>query len=98
MTVPILVVITDLVKVGAQQVAALISVCNPNYIIEAWHEALLTMAFVLAAIFFNTTAIGKLPVLEGLAVLLHFFGFFAFIVIVWVMVRLCVRPFHLYVR
>lgn len=43
------------------------------------------MAIVLLAIFFNTSAIGKLPVLEGLAVIFHIFGFFAFIVIIWVM-------------
>ena len=43
------------------------------------------MAFVLAAIWFNTSAIGKLPILEGLAVVLHVFGFFAFVVILWVM-------------
>jgi amino acid transporter len=43
------------------------------------------MAIVLAAIFFNTAALGKLPILEGLAVVLHVFGFFAFIVIFWVM-------------
>ena len=71
--------------VGAQQVMALIAVCDPNYVIQGWHGALLTMAFVLAAIFFNTSAIGKLPILEGLAVVLHVCGFFAFIVILWVM-------------
>lgn len=43
------------------------------------------MAIVLAAISFNTFAIGKLPILEGLAVVLHVFGFFAFIIILWVM-------------
>ena len=43
------------------------------------------MAFVTAAISFNTFLIGKLPVLEGLAIVLHVFGFFAFIVIFWVM-------------
>ena len=88
--------------VGAQQVMALISVCDPSYVIKGeygyttsdhvvdtlstgWHAALLTMAFVTSAIFFNTSAIGKLPILEGLAVLLHIFGFFAFIIILWVM-------------
>ncbi len=71
--------------VGAQQVLALISICDRSYVIQGWHGALLTMAFVLAAIFFNTSAIGKLPILEGLAVVLHVFGFFAFIVILWVM-------------
>lgn len=71
--------------VGAQQVLALISICNREYVIQGWHGALLTMAFVLAAIWFNTSAIGKLPVLEGLAVLLHIFGFVAFVVVIWVM-------------
>lgn len=42
------------------------------------------MAYVLSAISFNTFAIGKLPILEGLAVVVHIFGFFAFIVIMWV--------------
>lgn len=49
------------------------------------HQALMTMAFVTLAISFNTFAIGKLPVLEGLAVVLHIFGFFAFLIILWVM-------------
>ncbi|KAK5173807.1 uncharacterized protein LTR77_002488 [Saxophila tyrrhenica] len=70
---------------GAQQVLALISICNRDYVIQGWHAALITMAFVCLAIFFNTAAIGKLPVLEGLAVVLHIFGFFTFIVIFWVM-------------
>ncbi|KXT18960.1 hypothetical protein AC579_8709 [Pseudocercospora musae] len=71
--------------VGAQQVLALIAVCDSSYVIQGWHGALMTMAFVLAAISFNTFAIGKLPILEGLAVVLHVFGFVAFIVIMWVM-------------
>lgn len=71
--------------VGAQQCIALIAVCDPTYVYEGWHGALLAMAFVTSAIFFNTTAIGKLPILEGLAVVLHIFGFFAFVVIFWVM-------------
>ena len=45
----------------------------------------MTMAFVLTAISFNTFAISKLPILEGLAVVTHIFGFFAFIIIMWVM-------------
>lgn len=71
--------------VGAQQVLALISICNRDYVIQGWHGALLTIGFVLAAIWFNTSAIGKLPILEGLAVVLHIFGFFAFIIVLWVM-------------
>ncbi|KAM0695670.1 hypothetical protein Q7P36_004152 [Cladosporium allicinum] len=71
--------------VGAQQTLALISVCKSDFVIQGWHGALLTMAYVLSAILFNTYAIGKMPVLEGLAVVLHIFGFFAFLIIFWVM-------------
>ena len=70
---------------GALQVLALISVCDPSYVIKGWHGALLTMAFVLLAIYWNTSAIGKLPLLEGVAVFLHFAGFLAFIIILWVL-------------
>jgi len=71
--------------IGAQQVLALISICDRDYVIQGWHGALITMAFVLAAVFFNTSAIGKLPLLEGFAVVLHIFGFVAFITVLWVM-------------
>ena len=52
--------------IAAQQVLALIAVCNDDYVIQGWHASLLTMSFVITAIFFNTSAIGKLPILEGL--------------------------------
>jgi len=69
--------------IGAQQVLGLVAVCNPTFVIEGWHGALLTMAFVLAAISFNTFAIRWLPILEGLAALFHTAGFLVFIVILW---------------
>lgn len=71
--------------IAAQQILALIAVCDPSYEIQGWHGALLTMAVVLSAISFNTFAIGKLPVLETLAVILHIAGFFTFFIILWVM-------------
>lgn len=72
--------------IGAQQVIALIAVCKSDYVYYGWHGALMTMAFVFFAISFNTVFIGKLPALEGIAVVLHVCGFFAVIVILWVMV------------
>jgi len=71
--------------IGAQQVIGLIALCKDDYIYHSWHAALMTMAWASAAIIFNTVLIGKLPLLEGLAVVLHVFGFFAFICIIWVM-------------
>jgi choline transport protein len=60
-------------------------IISPDYVIKGWHGALLTIAYVSSAILFNTSAIGKMPILEGLAVVLHIFGFFAFLVVFWVM-------------
>lgn len=72
--------------IGGQQVLALLVIATDgHYSIQPWHASLMTMAFVTSAISFNTFAIGKLPVLEGLAVVLHVFGFFAFMVIMWTM-------------
>lgn len=72
--------------IGAQQVIALISVCKSDYVYHSWHGSLLTIAFTFCAIMFNTVMIGQLPFLEGSAVILHFFGFIAIIVVIWVMV------------
>jgi choline transport protein len=58
---------------------------SKDYVIKGWHGALLTMAYVSSAIVFNTSAIGKMPILEGIAVVLHIFGFLAFLVVFWVM-------------
>ncbi|KAK3110978.1 hypothetical protein LTR53_014201 [Teratosphaeriaceae sp. CCFEE 6253] len=69
--------------IGAQQVLALIAICDPSYAIQGWHGALVTMAFVLAAITFNTFAIGQLPALEKVAFFLHICGFFVFLGVFW---------------
>jgi choline transport protein len=58
---------------------------SPDYVIKGWHGALLTMAYVSSAIVFNTSAIGKMPILEGIAVVLHILGFLAFLIVFWVM-------------
>ena len=37
------------------------------------------------AILWNTILVRKLPLLEGIIIFLHVFGFFAFLVVLWVM-------------
>jgi choline transport protein len=39
----------------------------------------------LSGLFFNTVLIRKLPLFEGIVVVLHIFGFFAFFLVLWVM-------------
>ncbi|KAK5130278.1 hypothetical protein LTR08_002238 [Meristemomyces frigidus] len=66
------------------QIIALIATVNADYLAKSWHSALLTIAFVLFAIIFNMFAINKMPLIEGLVVIIHLFGFFAFVVVLWV--------------
>jgi choline transport protein len=69
----------------AQQLQGLIALNLPSYTIEGWHSTLLSIAIVLCSILGNTILVTKLPLMEGIALVLHVFGFFAFLVVLWVM-------------
>ncbi|KAG8623576.1 hypothetical protein KVT40_008552 [Elsinoe batatas] len=71
--------------VAASQFTALISLSDPNYTIQGWHTALLIIAVTCFAILFNTFLVRKLPLLEGIVIILHIFGFFAVFVVLWIM-------------
>ncbi|PSK55252.1 Choline transport protein [Elsinoe australis] len=71
--------------VASQQLTALISLAMPSYTIQGWHTTLLIIAVTCFAILFNTFLVRKLPLLEGIVIFLHIFGFFAVFVILWVM-------------
>ena len=68
---------------SGQQVQAIIVLANPNYTIHTWQTALLAWAVVVTAIFFNTVMFRKLPMIEGIVMIAHVFGFCAFIVVLW---------------
>jgi amino acid transporter len=69
----------------AQQILALISVCQPGYVIEGWQASLITIGSATSAIALSIFVMQKLTLAEGLAVVTHCFGFVAFLVILWVM-------------
>ncbi|KAK3636192.1 hypothetical protein LTR56_014355 [Elasticomyces elasticus] len=69
----------------AQQIVALISVCQPDYVSEGWQTALITIASAVAAITLSVFVMQKLTLAEGLAVVVHCFGFVTFLAILWVM-------------
>ncbi|THY96135.1 amino acid transporter-like protein [Aureobasidium pullulans] len=56
-----------------------------SYDPQPWHVTLITIAVAILAIMFNTVLAEQLPVLEGVALLLHMLGFFAIIIPLWVM-------------
>ena len=69
----------------AQQVLALISICQASYVIQGWQAALITIASAGSAIALSVFVMQKLTLAEGLAVVAHCFGFVAFLAILWVM-------------
>lgn len=68
-----------------QQLQGLMAINMPSYTIEGWHSTLFSIAITLFAIIWNTVFVRKLPLIEGIGLTLHVFGFFAFVVVLWVM-------------
>ena len=67
----------------AQQILALISVCNPTYMVQGWHGALMTIASATVAILVSVYVLQRLTFVEGLGVVVHTLGFVAFLAILW---------------
>ncbi|KAF1837627.1 amino acid transporter [Decorospora gaudefroyi] len=68
-----------------KQIQALIILWNPNYIPKAWQGTMLIWAVLSICLLFNTFFSRKLPLIEGVIVVLHVAGFFAVIIPLWVM-------------
>ena len=66
-------------------IQGLIALNNPTYVPERWHGTLLTIAIIASAIMFNTFLAVRLPLIEGIVLVLHLCGIFAIIVPLWVM-------------
>jgi choline transport protein len=64
-------------------IQGLIIINNESYVAQAWHGTLLTIAVMAFAIIFNTVVAGKLPLTEGIAVIIHICGLFGVIVPLW---------------
>lgn len=65
---------------------ALIVLWQPDtYIYKNWHGTLLVIAVVLLAIVFNTLLAKRLPMVEGLVLVVHVCGLFAIIIPLWVL-------------
>lgn len=58
---------------------------DETYGFERWHGTLLLIAIVLFAIFFNTFLAKKLPMVEGLVLIIHIIGLFCIVIPLWVM-------------
>ena len=56
---------------------------NAN-VVALWQTALFIMVFLVMAVAFNVFLAGKLPLAEGIFLVLHIVGFFAFLITLWV--------------
>ena len=66
-------------------IQGLIALNNPDYVYQSWHGTLLTIAIIVFSIAFNTILAVRLPLLEGIVLVIHIFGLFAIIVPLWVL-------------
>jgi amino acid transporter len=58
---------------------------DSSYVFERWHGTMFVIAIAVFAIIFNTFLARKLPMVEGLILIIYIVGFFAIIVPLWVL-------------
>lgn len=66
-------------------IQGLIVLNDETYVFESWHGTLLTIAIIVFAILFNTILANRLPLTEGVAVIVHICGLFGVIIPLWVL-------------
>ena len=64
----------------ATQVQGIIALNDATYVPKAWHATLMIIAVAAIAILFNTFFAKKLPLIEGVILIIHVFGFFGILV------------------
>lgn len=68
---------------AGQQIQGLLILNYPSYVYERWHTTLLTFAVGTFSLFFNTFLAKHLPLVEGVVLFVHIFGFFAILAVLW---------------
>lgn len=79
---------TGIASVGflaGTQIQGLLVLNYESYVFERWHGTLIVIAVACFSIIFNTVAAKQLPMVEGLVLILHVFGFFAILIPLWVL-------------
>lgn len=66
-------------------IQALIIVNNPNYVPQNWQGTLLVFAMSLVLFCANVWGAKHLPMIQNVLLVVHVFGFFAVIIVLWVM-------------
>jgi choline transport protein len=66
-------------------IQGLITVNNPDYNAKNWQGTLLVFAMVLVILVANIWGAKSLPMLQNILLVIHCFGFFAVIIVLWVL-------------
>jgi choline transport protein len=66
-------------------IQGLIVLNNEKYEYQAWHGTLLAIAVISFSIIFNTLLATRLPLVEGIVLVIHVTGLFAIIIPLWVL-------------
>lgn len=66
-------------------IQGLITLNNPDYVPQQWQGTLMIWAVLTFSLVFNTFFASKLPMLEGIILVLHVLGFFAVLIPLWVL-------------
>ena len=77
--------ITIVTYTCARQFQSLISLSNPTYVPRPWHQSLISVGITLLATLFNTCMVRRLPLIQGLLLMVHVAGFVLIVLILWTM-------------
>lgn len=70
----------------ANMMVGVVAINYPDtYTYKPWHVTLLVIAVALVAFMFNTFLAQKLPLIEGIILFVHCFGFFGILIPLWVL-------------
>ncbi|KAM0721382.1 hypothetical protein Q7P37_002306 [Cladosporium fusiforme] len=63
----------------------MVALNNPSYVPTNWHAVLIIWAVLTFSLVFNTFLAARLPLLEGVVLVIHVCGFFAILIVLWVL-------------
>ncbi|KAM0699414.1 hypothetical protein Q7P36_001462 [Cladosporium allicinum] len=66
-------------------ILSMASIYHPEYAMQNWHQSLLMIGIGVIGTLMNTYGAKHLPVLEGIVLIVHIFGFFCIIIPLWVL-------------
>lgn len=65
---------------------AMILLVNPDANVSGlWQTTLIVFLFIILTVCFNIFCAQQLPLAEGMILFVHIFGFFAFLLVLWIM-------------